>query len=419
MNRYCHSVILEEDLCIGCTNCIKGCPTEAIRVKGGKARIIDDRCIDCGVCILACPHHAKRSVSDSKEHLNDFLYKVAVPSTTLLSQFDGSIRPSKILSALQMMGFDAVFEESRGADYVTQYTLRLLKNPPRRPLISSNCPAIVRLIQIRFPSLIENILPIESPMEISAIIARQQAVEKTGLHPRDIGIYYISPCPAKVTSVRNPLGIVRSNVDRVLSIQSVYPCIQKNLKNLKIEIPYYDSGKAIGWARAGGECQALGIEHYLSVDGIENVIGILDEIENERITGIDFLECTACTNGCVGGCLTLENSFIARQKVRSLAEKNMRNNYALPTNDFAPFLFTEKIHPRNVHKLDDNLLEAMKKMEQIDAVHGILPNLDCGACGSPTCRSLAEDFILGYADIEDCIVNLKGKMQSPEKKTIK
>ena len=419
MRTYCHSVILEEDLCIGCTNCIKGCPTEAIRVKNGKTHIINDRCIDCGVCILACPHHAKKSVSDSKDHLQDFQYKIALPSTTLLSQFDESIEPSKVLSALQMIGFDTVFEESRGADYVTQYTLQLLKNPPKLPLISSNCPAIVRLIQIRFPSLIENILPIESPMEIAAMIARQQAVAKTGLHPRDIGIYYISPCPAKITSVKNPLGILRSSVDRVLSIQSVYPCIQKDLKRLTVETSFYDSGKAIGWARAGGESQALGIENYLSVDGIENVIGILDEIENERITGIEFLECMACTNGCVGGCLTLENSFVARKKVRSLAEKNMHNEHILPITNFEQFLFTEKILPRNVHKLDDNLVEAMKKMEQIDAVHDILPNLDCGACGSPTCRSLAEDFILGYADIEDCIVNLKGKMKSSKNRTRK
>lgn len=407
MDIYAHSVILEESRCIGCTNCIKSCPTEAIRVRNGKARIINDRCIDCGLCIQICPHHAKNSLSDAIDSMKDYPYKIALPSPTLISQFDSSITPSQILAALQMTGFDAVFEVTRGADIITHYTQQLLKYSPIRPLISSNCPAIVRLIQIRFPSLIDHILPIESPMEIAANLARGEAIEKTGLSPEDIGVFYISPCPAKVTSVRSPLGISKSAVDRVLSIQTLYSCIQKNLKNLTTENPFYDSGKAIGWAKVGGESYALGIKNYLSVDGIENVIKILDAIENERISGIEFLECMACTNGCVGGCLTIENSFIAKRRVRSLSEENIHKHYPLSTENFQQFLHTKKIFPRNVHKLDENIIEALKKMEQLDAIYEILPSLDCGACGSPNCRALAEDIVLGHVDIEECIVRLK------------
>ena len=164
MKEYFHSVTLDEDKCIGCTNCIKRCPTEAIRVKNGKARIINERCIDCGECIRICPQHAKNSITDPIEKIKDFKYKVALPAPSLLGQFEDVNEPGKILSALKVLGFDDVYEASRGADIVSHFTRETLKNPKKLPLISSSCPAIVRLIQIRFPSLIDHIVAIESPM---------------------------------------------------------------------------------------------------------------------------------------------------------------------------------------------------------------------------------------------------------------
>ncbi|MCT4606024.1 MAG: 4Fe-4S dicluster domain-containing protein [Marinisporobacter sp.] len=414
MTEHFHSVILEEDKCIGCTNCIKRCPTEAIRVRNGKARIIKERCIDCGECIRICPQHAKNSISDPLENIYHFKYKVALPAPTLLGQFDETIEPIKILSALKALGFDDVYEVSRGADIVSNYTRELLKNPSKLPLISSSCPVVVRLIQIRFPSLIDHIVPIESPMEVAAMLAREKSVQKTGLKPSDIGIFFISPCPAKISSVKNPLGNATSHVDGVISIKSVYPCIQKNLKKdlQKENSEFYDSGKAIGWARAGGETYSLDIQNYLCVDGIENVIKILDEIENGKLEGIQFVECLACINGCVGGCLTVENPFIARNRIRKLSQKYMENKEIRLNKTLQDFMLQEEIHPKNVRKLDDNIMEAMKKMEQIDEVYELLPDLDCGACGSPSCRALAEDIVLGYSDLDDCMILFKDKVKN-------
>ncbi|MCT4620361.1 MAG: 4Fe-4S dicluster domain-containing protein [Marinisporobacter sp.] len=414
MTEHFHSVILEEDKCIGCTNCIKRCPTEAIRVRNGKATIIKERCIDCGECIRICPQHAKNSISDPLENIHHFKYKVALPAPTLLGQFDESIEPIKILSALKALGFDDVYEVSRGADIVSNYTRELLKNPSKLPLISSSCPVVVRLIQIRFPSLIDHIVPIESPMEVAAMLAREKSVQKTGLEPSDIGIFFISPCPAKISSVKNPLGNATSHVDGVISIQSVYPCIQKNLKKdlQKESSEFYDSGKAIGWARAGGETYSLDIQNYLCVDGIENVIKILDEIENGKLEGIQFVECLACINGCVGGCLTVENPFIARNRIRKLSQKYMKNKEIRLNKTLQDFMLQEEIHPKNVRKLDDNIMEAMKKMEKIDEVYELLPDLDCGACGSPSCRALAEDIVLGYSDLDDCMILFRDKVKN-------
>ncbi|TCO72290.1 [Fe-Fe] hydrogenase large subunit C-terminal domain-containing protein [Marinisporobacter balticus] len=414
MDEHFHSVILEEDKCIGCTNCIKRCPTEAIRVKNGKARIIKERCIDCGECIRICPQHAKNSITNPIEKINDFKYKVALPAPTLLGQFNEDTDPRKILSALKSLGFDDVFEVSRGADIVSHYTKELLKTASKFPLISSACPAVVRLIQVRFPSLIDHIIPIESPMEVAAMLARQKSAQKTGLSPEEIGIFFISPCPAKISSVKNPLGNTYSDVDGVISIKSVYPCIQKNLKkNLQSEeTEFYNSGKAIGWARSGGETYSLNIKDYLCVDGIENVIKILDEIENGKLNDIKFVECLACINGCVGGCLTVENGFVARNRIRKLSQKYMQNKEIQLNRTIQDFLLKEKILPKNVRKLDDNIMEAMKKMEKIDYIYDLLPDLDCGACGSPSCRALAEDIVLGYSDLDDCMILFRDKVNA-------
>ena len=112
-----HSVRLDPEKCVGCTTCIKHCPTEAIRVRDGRARIIEERCIDCGECIRVCPHGAKRAVSDPFSIIDGFSRKVAVPAPTLVSQFERS-SVDRILSGLLKLGFDEVFEVAEAAELV-------------------------------------------------------------------------------------------------------------------------------------------------------------------------------------------------------------------------------------------------------------------------------------------------------------
>jgi iron only hydrogenase large subunit-like protein len=408
-----HSVILKEDLCIGCTNCIKRCPTEAIRVRNGKANIIESKCIDCGECIRRCPEHAKDSVSDSLDKIKSFKYKIALPAPSLYSQFGEKEEPGKILAALKHIGFDEVFEVSRAADIVSEYTKKIVAKSDKRPLLSSSCPVVVRLIEVRFPNLIDHILPIDSPAEIAATIARKQTLEKLQLDASDIGIFFISPCPSKVTSVKSPIGSKKSSIDGVISFKEIYPHIIRNLKSVEEPLPFYLSGKAIGWARSGGETFSLGISDYICVDGIENVINILDDIEDGRLTGVRFAELLSCTNGCVGGVLAIENSFIARNRIRRLAEKygaeEPELNYALSDEDI---YLQEKITPRKNNVFGDNFVEAMKKMAKCMEIKEQLPRLDCGACGSPSCQAMAEDIVLGQTTLDDCMVLFKKKYEN-------
>jgi hypothetical protein len=329
----------------------------------------------------------------------------------LYGQFHESIKPSQILRSVLSLGFDDFFETSHGADIITDFTRNFIDSRQKGPIISSSCPTIVRLIQIHFPGLIDNILPIDSPVEISAHIARQKAIEAFGYEEEEVGVFYISPCPARIYSFQKPVGIKKTHVSGTLSSKSIFLELSKSIdKSPEVHKDFYASGKGIGWARAGGQSQALAISEYLAVDGIQNVISVFEEIEYRKIHDVTFIECHACTNGCVGGSFNIENSFVARNRIRKLAEEYYSNpvsNIAVNTDEF---LLTEPLTPIKVAKLDEDLSEAIKKMQHIERVLATLPNIDCGACGSPSCRALAEDVVMNTAKLEDCVVILKNTL---------
>ncbi|HHY92557.1 MAG TPA: 4Fe-4S dicluster domain-containing protein, partial [Firmicutes bacterium] len=316
--EYFHSVRLDKEKCKGCVNCIKKCPVEAIRVRHGKAEIMEERCIDCGECIRACPNHAKYAQRDALQDLSLFKYTVALPAPSLYGQFRDNVSPARLLAAVKSLGFDDVCEVALGAEIVSQAVREyFLDNHHPRPLISSACPAVVRLIQVRFPALVDHIISLESPMQVTASLVRRQKAQETGLPPEEIGIFFLSPCPAKVTAVKNPVGGVPSEVDRVLAVADVYGAL---LQNLRQEQPCLTRADrlGIGWGASGGEVAAAAIENALIVDGIHNVISVLEEIELGRLGDIDFIEAQACPGGCVGGILNVNNRFVAGVRLRHL-----------------------------------------------------------------------------------------------------
>ncbi|MFO7153603.1 MAG: [Fe-Fe] hydrogenase large subunit C-terminal domain-containing protein [Caldicoprobacter oshimai] len=417
LKEYYHSVTLRRDKCRGCTNCIKRCPTEAIRVRDGKARIIAERCIDCGECIRVCPYHAKVAVTDPLSSIERFRYRIALPAPTLYGQFKNVSDINVILAGLKNLGFDYVYEVARGADYVTAFVKQALKDPNRkRPIISSSCPAIVRLIQVRFPELIDNIVDVDSPMEITAQLARNEFCEKYGVKPEEVGVFFITPCAAKMTSIRNPVGRKESSVDGAISIQEIYGQLYNQISKLKREdVAQMASPFGVGWANSGGESLALGIDSYLAVDGIQNVIRVLEEIEDDKLTDLEYFEGLACPGGCVGGPLTVENGFVAKNRIRKLSEKAkgrpVSEDELHEVGQKISWRLDEKILPKPVMKLDDDIVEAMKKMETIKEIYESLPGLDCGSCGSPSCRTLAEDIVRGYASEMDCVFKLREKVK--------
>lgn len=424
MQEYLPSVKLINEKCIGCTDCIKRCPTEAIRVRNGKATITHEKCIDCGQCIKVCRNKAKQAVTDEIGDImqEPFKIRVAIPAPTLYSQFKNVSNINVILTGIKQLGFDEVFEVAYAADLVTRESLRYIQEHDiDKPVISSACPAIVRLIQIRFPSLISHILPLISPMEVMAKLARLYFMKK-GYKSEEIGVFFISPCAAKATNIRNPMIIDHSEVNGVIALRDIYSQlfskIKKLTKNLdEVEVLRHSTLSGINWARSGGESESLGMENIISVDGIENVITILEDVENGKLENVDFIEGLACNSGCLGGPLTVENAFVAKNRMRNIMKQGDENCQMRQVDfDDADFgiEWEEALFPQSALKLDEDITQALMKMEKIEEIYLSLPKIDCGSCGAPTCKALAEDIVQGKADIDDCIFMLRRKMREME-----
>lgn len=412
MKKYWHSVTLDRELCKGCTNCLKPCPTQAIRVQNGKAKILKERCIDCGECIRVCPYHAKKAVVDGFDLLDKFKYRVALTAPSFYGQFSIAEDVGTILTAITESGFDDVFEAAEGARQINAKTRELLEGGSLpKPSISSACPAVLRLIAVKFPNLVQNIIPLRSPMEVAAKLARRRAVEKTGLKPEEIGIFFISPCAAKATSVKDLMTVHKSEVDGVLSMKDVFLRIAKEVGRVS-EPKHFDLAGSEGmkWALSGGESEGVRAAKTIAVDGIKNVISVLEAIEDGKLGDIDFVEALACTGGCLGGPLTAENCFVSKSRMLRMCEKTGKSP-EVKLDKGINYFWDEPVVYTPVLNLDSNIIRAMEKMNEIDTIYERLPKLDCGSCGSPSCRSLAEDIVRGYAKETDCIFVLKEKIK--------
>ena len=409
MQKYQHSVLLDESKCTGCTTCLRHCPTEAIRIRDGHAVINSDRCIDCGECIRVCPHKAKKAVCGKISDMDRFKWKIALPAPTLYGQFDNLDDVDYVLDGLVKIGFDEVYEVAKAAELVSAYTRIYLKTDGIvKPALSSACPVVIRLISLRFPSLADHIIHMLPPMEIAAKLAKERAKKNhPELNDSDIGVCFISPCPAKASYVKNGFSTYQSYVDEVVSISDVYFSLISKMRKDENVASLSESGMiGLGWARSGGEATAIFNDGYLAADGIDNVIHVLDQIENGNIPPLDFIELNACTGGCVGGVLTIQNPFIAKARIQTLRRylPVSRNNLSKEDANYIPenYLFDELPEYNPISRLSDSIAESMRMMADIQTLKKSLPGIDCGACGAPNCRAFAEDVVKKIACPSEC-----------------
>jgi len=411
-----HSVYLDSSLCVGCTTCIKRCPTQAIRVREGKAHITEERCIDCGECIRTCPKGAKKAASDPLALMDGYDVRVALPAPSLYGQFGLEAEPEQVFAALRAIGFDEVFDVAWGAALLTSSIRDSAGGEGPGPRISSACPVVVRLIQLRFPSLIPNLVPYLPPVEVAAREVRRR-FDAAGAMPgppvghKRVGVFFISPCTAKVTAIKVPLGYAFSQVDAVFSFQDIYAAMKKGLKPGAAGPGKPEGlarvrglGAGFGWARSDGELEALDIPGAVSVDGIGNVIALLEEMDNGKHSDIPYIEALACPGGCVGGPTAVANPHVARTTIKAIARGEGRR---APAAVGYSLLWEEELLPKPVMVLDRDMGKALAMAEKLEEIAASLPGLDCGACGAPDCRALAEDIVKGGAKIDDCIVRLK------------
>lgn len=399
------TVVLDDEKCIGCITCMRRCPTEAIRIVNGKAKIQYEKCINCGECIRSCKGGAKRPVYDSFDLVKSYPYKIALPSPSLFGQFNHLDDPNYVIEGLLALGFDEVFEVGLAAELVTDCSKKLMaEGKLPRPVISTACPAVVELILMKFHELADHMLEVYAPAKIAAKLAKKRAIGR-GIPADDIGIFFISPCPAKVYSLHKEEVSNEKYISGVLSQSDVYFRLVEKMN--KIEKPR-KLGKCghfgINWGSSGGESNGLGLGNYIHCSGIRNVLVLLTEMSDGKLDGADFVEMNVCPGGCVGGVLNVENPFIARNKMRQLAEKMKTPPATMEefglTTDF--FLWDKEPEPITSFRFDSDVFAAMEKMMLVEEYLKKLPGIDCGACGAPSCRTHAEDVAMS-GGILNCV----------------
>ncbi|UCD57548.1 MAG: 4Fe-4S binding protein, partial [Candidatus Hydrogenedentota bacterium] len=404
---------VDPEKCRGHMTCVRHCPTQAIRVRGGKAVISEELCVDCGTCISVCPSGAIVPIADSVAGISDFKYKVVVPSPVLYSQFDSDVHPYIIHLAFKELGFDEVVDVSTSCVALARALVKYMsKYQGRRPLISSYCPCILRLIQVKYPDLVELVVPLEVPREATAREIRRQFPAKLGLKPDDIGVVYIASCPAKIVSIAQPAERAKSYFDGVVAIRDVYSVLLPHVAGIKegfdeSRIPE-DFSYNPGWVNMGSITRSAGMENWLAVSGLDHVKQILDDIENSRLRNIDFVEALAHMLGCVGGPFNVENPYVARTNSIKQSQK-YEKRIVVDDDDInrkleeGYYLLENPILPRPTAYFDTDLETSIKRMKERERVYQKLRQTDCGCCGAPTCMAFAEDFVRGEAELTDCI----------------
>lgn len=402
-----------EDRCRGHMACMRRCPTQAIRVRKGHAVISEELCVDCGLCISVCPEGAVVPIADQVAEISRFAYNVVVPSPVLYAQFEASVHPYVVHLALQELGFDRVVDVSASTAALAATLAKILSSHQgRRPLISSHCPCTVRLIQVKYPDLVELIVPLDVPREVTAREIRRSLPAELGLSPEQIGIFYIAPCPAKIVSIKQPAEKERSYFDGAVSIRDLYPVLLPhvvaiNKRFSEQQVPpdfFFDAG----WATLGALTRAVPTANWLAVSGIDQVMRIFDDIENSKLRNVDFVEALACMLGCIGGSFVVENPYVARansERQRIRYEQSFEVDPADIERKFAQryYFLEQPILPRPTRYFDTDLVTSIKRIKERERVYQKLRQIDCGCCGAPTCLAFAEDFVRGEVELTDCI----------------
>ncbi len=394
---------LKKSNCKNCYKCIRHCPVKAIRFSGNQAHIIGNECILCGHCFVVCPQNAKEIV-DETEKVRVFLQSgdpvIVSLAPSFIANYDG-VGIESMRDALKKLGFADVEETAVGATIVKTEYERLLKEEERDIVISSCCHSINLLIQKYFPAELEYLADVLSPMQAHcADIKRRNPRAKT---------VFIGPCVAKKDEAQYYGGIV----DAVLTFEELTGWLKQEHIELERRIEDNPESRARFFPTTGGILKTMAQDlpgyTYLALDGVENCMAALKDIESGKIHKC-FIEMSACVGSCVGGPVMekYNNSSPVRDymAVSGFAgERDFVVDQPSPDALKKQFSFIERKQPLPGEAEIAAVLRQMGKFKPSD-------ELNCGSCGYPSCREKAIAICQGKADISMCLPFLKDKAES-------
>jgi len=410
-----HGFKIDEEKCSGHLACMRACPTQAIRVRDGKARLLPELCIDCGSCLSVCPSGAIQATTRSFAEIGEFKYKVAVPSPALFGQFPLALSPTHISGGLRRLGFDAVWNFAVELALVNRAIAEHVEKwEGPHPLISSYCPVIVRLVQVLYPDMLDQLVRVQSPRELAGRELKRKYSEELGIGRDEIAAVYITPCQAKTISILEPAELGKSNLDGALGISDVYNDILALARTLEKEATetladsVNCSAEVLRWSTSQAQGRILSRHRYMSVTGLANVMQVFDDVEKGKLRNIEYLECHACWGGCLGGNLTVDNIYVTLSKIHRLLSElpdsdpvldaEVEGRYA--AKDFS---LKGRIRPRTTERHAGGLKERVRRIQAEETFFKALPGLDCGLCGSPSCETFAKDVAEGSARHDECV----------------
>lgn len=393
---------LKKSNCKNCYKCIRHCPVKAIRFSGNQAYIIGNECILCGQCFVVCPQNAKEII-DETEKVKVFLQSgepvIVSLAPSFVANYDG-VGIGAMREALKKLGFYDAEETAIGATIVKTEYERMLREEDRDIIITSCCHSVNLLIQKYFPAELEYLADVLSPMQAHCIdIKKRYPNAKT---------VFIGPCVAKKDEAEHYKGIV----DAVLTFEELTKWLKKEKIEIDKTMDSSEESRARFFPTTGGVLKTMAQDisgyAYLAIDGVENCIAALRDIENGKIHKC-FIEMSACAGSCVGGPVMEKYHRSPVKDYMSVA------NYA-GTKDFnveqlnASELkkqFTYIEHKLTMPSEEEiaSVLRQMGKMKQSD-------ELNCGSCGYNSCREKAIAICQGKAEISMCLPYLKDKAES-------
>lgn len=394
---------LKKSNCKNCYKCIRHCPVKSIRFSANQAHIIENECILCGQCFVVCPQNAKEIVSDvekAKVLLKSNEQVIVSLAPSFVANYDG-IGISAIRTALKKLGFYDVEETAIGATFVKNEYERILKEGNSDILISSCCHSVNLLIQKYFPNALKYLANVMTPMQAHCTdIKKRYPKAKT---------VFVGPCVAKKDEGTRYEEIV----DCVLTFEELSNWLKEEnitIENNAEEINH--NSKARLFPTTGGILKTMTCDNpkytYLAIDGVENCIQTLKDIETGKVTNC-FIEMSACVGSCIGGPIMekYHSSHIRDfQLVTKYAGENdfivSESNSHLFQKQFSPIMVND-IKPTNYEI--DQILKQMGKFKPSD-------ELNCGSCGYSTCRAKAVAIFQGKAEISMCLPYLKDKAES-------
>lgn len=393
---------LKKSNCKNCYKCIRHCPVKSIRFSGDQAHIIGNECILCGQCFVVCPQNAKEIV-DETEKVKVLLQSGAPVYVSLapsfVANYDG-VGIEAMREALKKLGFADAEETAVGATMVKTEYERMLREEQRDIIISSCCHSVNLLIQKYFPQELEYLADVVSPMQAHCMELKKR-------YPNAKTVF-IGPCVAKKDEAEHYGGIV----DAVLTFEELTKWFLAEQIELCHEMDHHEESRARFFPTTGGILKTMAQEApgytYMAIDGVENCIAALRDIESGKIHNC-FIEMSACVGSCVGGPVMEKYHRSPVKDYVAVAQYAGKKDFDVvqpPQEELRKnFEFIERHLGMPAESQINEILRQMGKFKPSQ-------ELNCGSCGYNTCREKAIAIFQGKAEISMCLPFLKDKAES-------